>query len=372
MAAARILIEHDPVQPKAAISVSAAVATPLAGSNISACPVARSVHPDMADTVAGVQERAGGRVIRMPQFAKRQMSEVFYEVEQHDKRASFGGVFLCADLGEANIIYSSSWGSPARIARTRETIRNSPADVVLLVLGVSGRAELTQADRTTTLTRGSLSIVDSSRPYEVSVPRGWKAIWLKVPRKMMETRLFTYADWLGRSVSTEEGLAYAAGRMLHACLHASRMIGGAEARFLAGQVLDLAASAFASADTDNQTADGRSRHTEGIVNRVTRFIDENLQNSELGPALLSRACGVSERYLRQLFASRGMTMTSAIRARRLEECRRMLNAVGRRSPTVTEIAFSMGFENISSFNRAFKNHFGMTPRQARQQDAAAA
>ncbi|WP_420144386.1 helix-turn-helix domain-containing protein [Sphingobium sp.] len=317
----------------------------------------------------GRHNDTGGRIVRMPHFVKRKMTDVFYEVEQVNS-ADFGGVFLCSELGEADIVYSSSWGSPARIARTEYAIRNSPANVILLVLGVAGNAELSQSGRTTMLSRGSLAIVDSSKPYEISVPKGWKAIWLKVPRAMMESRLFTYADWLGRSLDTREGLAYAANCMIHACLHASKMVEGSQSRFLAAQVLDLACTAFANADDAvGAGVQGRSRHTEGIFNRVDRFIEGNIQNPSLGPALISRACGVSERYLRQLFASRGTTMTTLIRSKRLEECRRLLNGYGHCMPSVTEVAFSLGFENISSFNRAFKAHFGMTPRQVRSQNA---
>ncbi len=219
------------------------------------------------------------------------------------------------------------------------------------------------------MTRGSLAIVDSAKPYEISVPKGWKAIWLKVPRAMMEARLFTYADWLGRCISTDDGLAYAASRMIHACLHASKVLMASESRFLAAQVLDLASTAFASAATVSADQPTRSRHTEAIFNRVEQYIERNIRDPNLGPALISKMCGVSERYLRQLFASRNMTMTRLIRSKRLEECRRLLNGFGRCTPSVTEVAFSLGFENISSFNRAFKAHFGMSPRQVRSQDA---
>jgi AraC-like DNA-binding protein len=298
----------------------------------------------------------------MPTFVPGLMSDIFYEVEQTGSK-DFGGIFLRSDLGDAGLVYSSSWGSPARVARTEDAINKSGIDVFMIVLGVAGGAELRQYGRSTRLRRGSLALIDSGKPYEVEVAKAWKAIWLKVPRKTLEARLFTHRDWLGRSLSTDEGLGFIAGRMMHSCLHAAKALQDTEARFLANSVLDVVSAAFAHAGAAEDNT--RSRHTELMLNRIDRFIDQNIQDSNLGPALISQACGISERYLRQLFASRGTTMTNVIRAKRLEECRRLLTSFGASSPSVTEVAFSLGFENISSFNRAFKARFGVTPRQVK-------
>ncbi|AJA09488.1 hypothetical protein SKP52_13000 [Sphingopyxis fribergensis] len=300
----------------------------------------------------------------MPRFVPSTMSEIFYELEQVGSK-DFGGVFLRTELGDADLVYSSSWGSPARIARTVSTLKASKVDMFLVVLGIAGEAALRQEGRVARIKRGSLAIVDSSKTYEVEVASAWKAIWLKVPRSAIETRLFTYRDWLGRALSTDTGLGFAANRMIHACLHASKALRDDEARVLAGNVLDIVAATFTHAAGDEDDSATRSRHTEMMFNRVNRFVDQHLRNSNLGPAVISAGCGISERYLRQLFASHGTTMTAAIRSKRLEECRRMLNSYGRHAPSITQVAFSMGFENISSFNRAFKAYFGLTPSQAR-------
>lgn len=303
------------------------------------------------------------QVLRMPKFAPALMSDIFYEVEQVGGK-DFGGVFLRSGLGDADIVYSSSWGSPARVVRTEQAIHKSRVDVVLIVLGVAGEAELSQDGRSTLLRRGSLALIDSNRIYEIEVAKSWKAIWLKIPRPALEARLFTYRDWLGQSLSTSHGLGYIASQMIHACLRAARSLEDVEAAFLANSVLDVIATAFANAP--NSDAEGsRSRHTEAMLQRVNKFIETNIQNPDLSPALISRSCGISERYLRQLFASRGTTMTTVIRSKRLEECRRRLSGFGNCSPSVTEVAFSLGFENISSFNRAFKARFGITPRQVK-------
>ena len=43
-----------------------------------------------------------------------------------------------------------------------------------------------------------------------------------------------------------------------------------------------------------------------------------------------------------------------------------LDVYKRQDETVLTIASRCGFENLSYFNRAFKAHFGMTPREYRK------
>jgi AraC family transcriptional activator of tynA and feaB len=51
---------------------------------------------------------------------------------------------------------------------------------------------------------------------------------------------------------------------------------------------------------------------------------------------------------------------------RLERCRRDLEEPLLRVRTVSEIAYSWGFSDVSHFSRSFKQKFGITPRECRQ------
>jgi len=52
-----------------------------------------------------------------------------------------------------------------------------------------------------------------------------------------------------------------------------------------------------------------------------------------------------------------------IRTKRLEKAKEMLQKT---LLPVTEICYSMGFENISHFSRIFKDHYGQSPTEYRQ------
>jgi AraC-like DNA-binding protein len=104
--------------------------------------------------------------------------------------------------------------------------------------------------------------------------------------------------------------------------------------------------------------------------RLRRFIDANLHDPDLGAELLCRRFGVSRASLYRLFAPLG-GVSEHIRNRRL---RRVFEALSdpAQSLAMTQVAERYGFTVWSSFSRAFKSRFGMTPGEARGQGAVAA
>ena len=78
--------------------------------------------------------------------------------------------------------------------------------------------------------------------------------------------------------------------------------------------------------------------------------------------MVANGIGISRRYLSQIFAAEGSSVMRWVQRRRLERCRLALQANLIELKTIQEIAYSVGFANISSFNRAFKAQFGCSPR----------
>lgn len=104
--------------------------------------------------------------------------------------------------------------------------------------------------------------------------------------------------------------------------------------------------------------------------RMRRFIDANLHDPDLDAELLCRRFGVSRASLYRLFAPLG-GVSEHIRNRRL---RRVFEALSdpAQSLAMSQVAERYGFTVWSSFSRAFKTRFGMTPGEARGQGASAA
>jgi AraC family transcriptional activator of tynA and feaB len=103
-----------------------------------------------------------------------------------------------------------------------------------------------------------------------------------------------------------------------------------------------------------------------IMSEVLNFIDKNISNPNLSARVTAEHLGVSIRYVHKLFAHLGTTFSSHLTAQRLEHIKSELVAFSdRHRVSVSALAFQWGFNDLSTFNRAFKERFGCTPSHFR-------
>ncbi len=101
---------------------------------------------------------------------------------------------------------------------------------------------------------------------------------------------------------------------------------------------------------------------------MIQYIENNLRDPELSPASISAGLRVSPRHLRTVFAPGGEKMGAYILRRRLEECARQMCNLAWNAHTLTEIAFSWGFNSAAHFTRTFHEKYGVAPREYRRND----
>jgi AraC-like DNA-binding protein len=141
----------------------------------------------------------------------------------------------------------------------------------------------------------------------------------------------------------------------------------AEAARLSILTLDVLTAALA--DTlDVQSAVSAQTRRRALLARVHAFIQANLGDPQLSPAVIAAAHHISLRYLHQQFQQDGRTVAGWIRRQRLERCRHDLaNPLFAAAP-IGVIAARWGFSSHAHFSRAFRNAYGMSPRQFREQE----
>ena len=116
-------------------------------------------------------------------------------------------------------------------------------------------------------------------------------------------------------------------------------------------------------NTDGSVEAGSLRGTHLLL--VKRYIEENLAEPDLSPARIAKANRISLRYLHVLFEREGTTVQQYIIQERLLRCRRELENPSMAGRTITDIAFSWGFQSATHFSRRFKAAFGLTPQDYR-------
>ena len=95
---------------------------------------------------------------------------------------------------------------------------------------------------------------------------------------------------------------------------------------------------------------------------IMQHIEANLGDPTLAPATLAAQLRMSPRYLHGLFAEIGTSVMRWVLARRLARCRIALADPAQAARSISEIAFGLGFQDLSHAGRAFKAAYGVTPR----------
>ena len=101
---------------------------------------------------------------------------------------------------------------------------------------------------------------------------------------------------------------------------------------------------------------------------VLRFIATNYTNAELDLESVVSSTGANRTKVNEVLKSElGMTFTSYLNKLRLTEAARLL--AENSSATIAEIAYSVGYANVSYFNKLFKEEYGCTPKAFRSLSA---
>ncbi|WP_156671341.1 MULTISPECIES: helix-turn-helix transcriptional regulator, partial [unclassified Mycobacterium] len=97
---------------------------------------------------------------------------------------------------------------------------------------------------------------------------------------------------------------------------------------------------------------------------VRQYVTAHSRDPELSPRAIAAALGWSVRQIQLALQQAGTTTSELIRSARVNRAADLLRGS---SPgtTITSIAFESGFRSMSTFEAVFKQHFGVTPREAR-------
>ena len=265
----------------------------------------------------------------------------------------FSGSLTSGDLGPLVI---SELDAPLHFwSRTPRHIQSDGQDAFIVSLIQRGAGELTQLGRSARLGPGDLVIYDTAATFDYALRA--KTQLVKVPRRLLKSKLDRPADFLARKIDCSNPLASILSELLTRCLNIelSREPGPPIAKRLSNAVVDLLAS-ICDLERDALPEAQTSRPLE----RVMRFARANLDDPDLRPETLAVAGAMSVRSLNRLFGALGATPMRWVWSERLEASRAALMQGEVRS--VTDAAFAHGFSDLGHFSRSFKRTFGMSPQ----------
>lgn len=102
------------------------------------------------------------------------------------------------------------------------------------------------------------------------------------------------------------------------------------------------------------------------VKALMADIMQHLDHCDLTPAEVARRQRITPRYVHKLLEGEGLTFSAFVLEQRLARAYRTLRDPRLRDRTIGAMAFDLGFNDLSYFNRVFRRRYGAMPSDVRR------
>jgi AraC-like DNA-binding protein len=205
--------------------------------------------------------------------------------------------------------------------RNWERVSNVHDACYLLAFPLTGSVTFSQDARTGFARPGEYVLLSELAFYELSSDKNARLLMMRIPAAELRGRLVSIEDHVSRRFKPNEQMT----------------------RLLVGMIRSVA-ELFINSPPPNPQA---------LATEIISFVALTIGSEDRGAATDVR----NARYhLRRQF----------VQAKRLQRAYEILVADPRGHRTVSEVAYEVGFKNVSHFSRCFSRHFKVAPRDARQ------
>ena len=265
------------------------------------------------------------------------------------------------DLG----IFEISSQSPHRVRHPSSGPYDSRNSAIVITLQVEGKGRIYQDGRQDIIEPGDITLFDASRQFELRFDGPSKQLFLSIPWQSVQRQLISPKKVTGIGISGSIGVGSVASKFVNTFAKQAANMAASEREGLIRSLVDIINAAVISRLGSSTMS--KSDYSDFQLNTARVYIEENLRDPDLCPAVVAVAIGVSQRYLNKMFESEDQSLNRLIWERRLENSRLDLENPGMDGRSITDVALSWGFKSSSHFSRSFKELFQLSPRQARLQ-----
>ncbi len=246
----------------------------------------------------------------------------------------------------------------SQLDRRSAEIGTDSRDGYVMYLSLRGEIELQQFGRKHRLAPSSSSLVSSADPLVHTKLGDNDTLCLRMPREFVDQRALSAE---GRCVRPVRSSGFAK-LFNHTVLTLDREAASlTEEEFsvairLVGELALLVTGS--SADISSSESSVRTCN----LARVKRFMRARLTDPELTLTAVANGCGISLRYLHDLFREEAQSPREYLMSERLQHARHLLESATDCRTTVTSVSLACGFGSSSQFSTVFRRAFGISPR----------
>lgn len=246
------------------------------------------------------------------------------------------------------------------VRRDRHGIARDSDAFFFVNLHKAGACTLSQLGNEHTPAVGDFSFHDGTRPFDLNFHADMALTCFVVPQPILLARTLD-----PRRAVASPFVHTAAGALFGSyarTLAASAPRLSAEQAIQAGNIfVDLLSLAIGATPAARDAAWPSARRAQFL--RICDQIRADLSNPGLSLAAVAARAGTAPRTLQTLFHENGRSFQEFVIGERLQLADRLLSSGA--GATVTEIAYAVGFSDLSHFCRSYRRRFGFPPRDRR-------
>jgi AraC-like DNA-binding protein len=264
----------------------------------------------------------------------------------------------------ATLDLSQVTSRPQHVQRTARQIAKATEDYFLVSIQTQGTGSVRQDGREAFLRPGDFALYDSTRPYELLFEEDFQQFVLMLPGAMLRSQLKGTERLTASAVSGTRGAGHLMIGMIETLWRDVDTLEPASADAVADSVLHILVAGLKTLPAAQPAAVSNlvalHRH------QIRAYALQHLRDPRLSVGMIAAALKLSPSTVHRAFQGEPCSAAHWIWSQRLDAIKRDLADPALRHRGVSEIAFGWGFNDAAHFSRAFKERFGVTPREFRQ------
>lgn len=272
---------------------------------------------------------------------------------------SFDGRLAASHAGD--VILTKLEAGRHRVLRSPHLARTSEAGYLKIVAPWQGSASVEQAGRRAAATSGGWVIYDTTGSYAIANPERVEHLIVMLPKDQMAERGVRLSDLMARHVGGASGISRVALETMRSTYQELPAMSPQAARGAGELIMQLVRLSLLELAGEQTAVTQR----EALKDRIRDHVARHLRDPRLSIDGIAQALNCSKRHLFNAFAGDEDTLAGTILRQRLAACARELRDPAQGNRSITDIALSWGFSNLSHFSRVFREYAGMSASEFR-------
>lgn len=222
---------------------------------------------------------------------------------------------------------------------------------------------------TITLNDGDMICGRGESPVSLQFTADHRLLLLRIPAKSLDQRLKAPLPEKPRRLTADAGPTRVLSSMLRSLADTTTDVPDGALRPVELALPEFLLAALLS-DAPPRALGGAAGMRAALLERIFQTIEMRLSDPNLNYQQVASEHGISPRYLQKLFESINDSFGHYVKLRRLERCRLDLRSPLHAQKSISDILFQWGFNDSASFSRAFREQYGISPRDYRKMPPA--